>query len=83
MASINPKPKTFSITLYEAFWKKTTTNAAAHLNISSFQTAFEKEWNKMCEEFILKSCKLFRSLSRDHYSRIALINTHLLMLIHT
>ena len=36
------------------------TNPISHRNISSLKTAFEKEWNKMFEEFILKACKSFR-----------------------
>ena len=35
------------------------TNAISHLNIGLLKTAFEEEWNKMPEEFILKACKLF------------------------
>ena len=27
------------------------------VNIGSFKTAIEEEWNKMSEEFILKVCK--------------------------
>ena len=36
------------------------TNAISHSNVGSFKTAIEEEWNKMFEEFILKTCKSFR-----------------------
>ena len=36
------------------------TNATSHPNIGSLTSAIEEEWNKMSEEFILKSCKSFR-----------------------
>ena len=32
-------------------------NATSHPNIGFLKTAIEEEWNKMCEEFILKACK--------------------------
>ena len=32
------------------------TNATSHPNIASLKTAIEEEWNKMSEEFILKTC---------------------------
>ena len=35
-------------------------DATSHLNFSSLKTAFEEEWNKMSEEFILKVSELFR-----------------------
>ena len=36
------------------------TNATFRPNIGSFKTAIEEEWNKMLEEFILKTCKSFQ-----------------------
>ena len=36
------------------------TNATYHQNIGSLKTAFQEEWNKMSEQFILKVCKFFR-----------------------
>ena len=36
------------------------TNAISHPNIGWLKTAFEEEWNKMSEKFILKACKLFQ-----------------------
>ena len=36
------------------------TNATFQPNIGSLNTAIEKEWNKMSEEFILKACTSFR-----------------------
>ena len=36
------------------------TNATSHPNIGLLETAFVEEWNKMSEEFILKTCKSFR-----------------------
>ena len=36
------------------------TNATSHPNIGLLKAAIEEEWNKMCEEFILKACKLFQ-----------------------
>ena len=36
------------------------TNPTTHLNIGSLKTAIEQEWNKMFEEFILKTCKSFQ-----------------------
>ena len=36
------------------------TNAIIHPNIYSLNIAFEEEWNKMSEEFILKAYKSFR-----------------------
>ena len=36
------------------------TNATVHPNIGSLKTTIEEEWNKMSEEFILKTCKAFR-----------------------
>ena len=32
------------------------TNAISHLNIGLFKTTIEEAWNKMSEEFILKTC---------------------------
>ena len=34
------------------------TNATSHLNIGSLKTAIEEGWNKMSEDFILKTYKL-------------------------
>ena len=36
------------------------TNATSNSNIGSLKTATEEERNKISEEFILKTCKLFR-----------------------
>ena len=36
------------------------TNATSHPNIGSLKTSIKEEWNKMCEEFILKTCRSFR-----------------------
>ena len=36
------------------------TNATSHPNIGLPKTAIEKEWNKISEEFILKSYKSFQ-----------------------
>ena len=36
------------------------TNATSHPNIGSLKTAVVEEWNKMSEEFILKTDKSFR-----------------------
>ena len=36
------------------------TNATSHQNIGSLKIAVEEEWNKMSEEFVLKTCKPFR-----------------------
>ena len=35
------------------------TNATSHPNIGSLKAPIEEEWNKMTEEFILETCKLF------------------------
>ena len=40
------------------FEKKT--NATSHQNIGLLKTTTEEEWNKITEEFILKSCKSFQ-----------------------
>ena len=32
------------------------TNTTSHPNIGSLKTAIEEEWNKLSEEFILKTC---------------------------
>ena len=34
-------------------------NGTFLFNVGSYKTAIEEEWNKMCEEFILKTCKSF------------------------
>ncbi len=39
---------------------KKKTNATSHPNIGSLKIAIEEEWNKICEECILKTRKLFR-----------------------
>ena len=39
------------------------TNANSHLNIGSFKTVIEEEWNEKSEEFILKVGKSFRRRS--------------------
>ena len=36
------------------------TNTTSRLNIEDSETVIEEEWNKMSEEFILKTCKPFR-----------------------
>ena len=36
------------------------TNATFHPSIGWLKTAIEKEWNRMSEEFILKTCESFR-----------------------
>ena len=36
------------------------TNTTSDLNIGLLKTAIEEEWNKMSEEFILKTYKSFR-----------------------
>ena len=48
--------------IYNAVWGvfENKTNATSHPNIASLQTATEKKWNKMSEEFILEAFKLFR-----------------------
>ena len=48
--------------LYYTMWGilENKTNATSHQNIGLLKTAFEKEWNKMSEEFILEACKSFR-----------------------
>ena len=38
------------------------TNATSHPNIGSLKTAIEEEWNKMCEEFILKACQSIQNI---------------------
>ena len=40
--------------------EKKKTNATSHANIGSLKTAIEEEWNKISEEFILRTCKSFR-----------------------
>ena len=35
------------------------THATSHSNIGSLKTASGEEWNKISEEFILRTCKLF------------------------
>ena len=66
-----PSPKDFLCGLHQvqtltpfdyAIWGvlENKTNATSHPNIGSLKTAFEEEWNKMSEEFILKACKSFR-----------------------
>ena len=40
--------------IWDVLEKKT--NASAHSNIGSLQTAIEEEWNKISEEWILKAC---------------------------
>ena len=35
-------------------------NATSHPNIDLVKIAIKEEWNKMSEEFILKTCKLFQ-----------------------
>ena len=41
------------------FRKQNKTDATSHPNIDSLKTTIEEEWNKMCEEFILKAYKSF------------------------
>ena len=36
------------------------TNAISHPNIGLLKTTIEEEWNKISEEFILKTCKSFQ-----------------------
>ena len=38
------------------------TNATSHSNIGSLKNAIEEEWNKMSENFILKTYKSFQRL---------------------
>ena len=59
IASIKPRPKP----LYYAIWDilENKTNETSHPNFGSLKTVFEKEWNKMPEEFILKAHKSFQS----------------------
>ena len=54
--SSSPDFKSFDYTICSIL---ENTNANSHLNIGSIKTAVEEEWNKMSEEFILKSCKSF------------------------
>ena len=42
------------------FRKQNKTNATPHQHIGSLKTAIDEELNKMCEEFILKTCKSFQ-----------------------
>ena len=35
-------------------------NATSYSNIGSLKSAFEEQWNKMFEKFILKACKFFQ-----------------------
>ena len=43
-----------------AIWDILENKMQPHPNIISLKTTIEEEWNKMSEEFILKSCKLLR-----------------------
>ena len=38
------------------------TNANSHPNIGSLKTDVEEKWNKLSEEFILKTCSHFESI---------------------
>ena len=55
MASIKSSPSVnpLDYAIWGSFRNKT--NTASHPNIDSLNIAIEKEWNKMFEEFILKS----------------------------
>ena len=45
-----------------AIWRilENETNVTSLPNIGSLKAAIEEEWNKMSEEFILKTCKSFQ-----------------------
>ena len=58
MASIIPNQIPLDCTIWGILENKT--NATSHPNIGSLKTAIEEEWNKISEEFILKTCKSFR-----------------------
>ena len=53
----NPDVNSLDYAIWGIFENKT--NATSNPNIGSLKTAIEEEWNKMPEEFILKTCKLF------------------------
>ena len=55
---LSPDLKPFDYAIWGVLDNKT--NATSHPNIGSVKTAFEEEWNKMFEEFMLKTFKSFR-----------------------
>ena len=55
---LSPDPNPLEYTIWNILENKT--NASSHPNIGLLKTAITEEWNKMSEEFILKSYKSFR-----------------------
>ena len=61
MASIKPDHNLLDYATWGVLENKTKQNQyTSHPNIGLLKTAVEEEWNKMSEEFILKTFKSFR-----------------------
>ena len=58
MSPLSPDLNPLDYTIWSILENKT--NATSHPNIDLLKTAIEKEWNKMSEKFILKTCILFQ-----------------------
>ena len=56
--NLSPELNTLDYAIWGVLENKT--NATSHPNIGSLKNAIEEEWNKMSEEFILKTCKSFQ-----------------------
>ena len=54
----SPDHKPFDYTMWNVFENKT--NATTHPNIGPLKTGIEEEWNKISEDFILKTCTSFQ-----------------------
>ena len=52
---LNPDLNSLDYTIWGVLENRT--NATSHLNIGWLKTSIKEEWNKMSEEFILKTCK--------------------------
>ena len=57
MAFIKPRLYPHNYAIWSILENKT--NPTSHPNVGLPKTAIEEEWNKTCEEFILKACKSF------------------------
>ena len=73
--TVSIKPRPYPPPLDYAIWGvlENKINATYHSNIGSLKTAIEEEWNKMFEEFILKTCKSFRMCVDTIIEKMAVI----------
>ena len=55
---LSPDIKPLDYAIWEDLENKT--NATSHQNIGSLKTSIDEEWNRISEEFILKTSKSFR-----------------------